>query len=54
MYDSEKQRTRSYEAYLSGPISYITIENPSADNKKELIIFRDLYKFNSAFIGRRI
>lgn len=44
MYDSEKAKGRDpYAAYLSGPISYITIENPSADNKKELIIFRDSF-----------
>ena len=32
-----------YEVFLSGPLSLITIENPTADTEKELIIFRDSF-----------
>ena len=32
-----------YEVFLSGPLSLITIENPAANTKKELIIFRDSF-----------
>lgn len=33
----------SYEMYLSGSISVITIENPNATTDKELVIFRDSF-----------
>ena len=32
-----------YEAYLGGSLSLITIENPKAENDKELVIFRDSF-----------
>lgn len=32
-----------YEIFLSGPLSLVTIENPLADEKKELVIFRDSF-----------
>ena len=42
MYDFEKGEGRDpYELFLSGSLSYITIENPSAQTNRELIIFRD-------------
>lgn len=44
MYDMKKAQGRDpYEVYLSGPLSYLTIENPMANNDKELIIFRDSF-----------
>lgn len=44
MYDEEKARGRDpYEGYLSGSLSYVTIENPAAKSGKELIIFRDSF-----------
>lgn len=44
VYDLEKAYGKdSYEIYLSGPLSLITIENPNADNDKELIMFRDSF-----------
>ncbi len=44
MYDEKKAKGRDpYECYLSGPLSYITIENPTAKSEKELIIFRDSF-----------
>lgn len=44
MYDLEKATSRDpYELFLSGPLSYITIENPHASTEKDLIIFRDSY-----------
>ena len=44
MYDLSKAGGRDpYELYLSGPLSYITIENPKAAEDKELIIFRDSF-----------
>lgn len=44
VYDMEKAYgADSYEIYLSGPLSLITIENPSADTDEELIIFRDSF-----------
>jgi hypothetical protein len=33
----------SYDVYLHGARSLITIENPDAENKKELVIFRDSF-----------
>ncbi len=32
-----------YEMYLSGPVSLLTIDNPSVNNRRELIIFRDSF-----------
>ncbi|MBR2880367.1 MAG: hypothetical protein IKC02_06825, partial [Oscillospiraceae bacterium] len=32
-----------YEMFLSGPLSLVTIENPSVNTQKELIIFRDSF-----------
>lgn len=32
-----------YEFFLSGPVSYLTIENPHAETDRELIIFRDSF-----------
>ena len=44
MYDFEKGEGRDpYELFLSGSLSYITIENPSAQTNRELIIFRDSF-----------
>lgn len=44
VYDMEKANGKDpYEIYLSGPISYITIENPDAETDKELVIFRDSF-----------
>lgn len=44
MYDMELATGRDpYEMYLSGSISVITIENPSATTDKELVIFRDSF-----------
>lgn len=44
VYDMEKAYGKDpYEIFLSGSLSLITIENPNADNDKELIIFRDSF-----------
>lgn len=44
VYDLEKAAGRDpYELFLSGPLSLITIENPDAANKKQLVIFRDSF-----------
>ncbi len=44
MYDKKKAKGRDpYECYLSGPLSYVTIENPMAQSEKELVIFRDSF-----------
>ncbi len=44
MYDMSKAGTDdAYELYLSGPLSLITIDNPNAENDKELIVFRDSF-----------
>lgn len=44
LYDFERLTKRDpYEFFLSGPLSYITIENPNADSSKELIVFRDSF-----------
>ncbi len=32
-----------YELFLSGPLSLVTIENPSVNTQKELVIFRDSF-----------
>lgn len=44
MYDLDKAVGRDpYEMYLSGSLSYVTIENPQVKEKKKLIIFRDSF-----------
>jgi len=44
VYDMEKAGgTDPYEMFLSGSKSLLTIENPMADNDKELIVFRDSF-----------
>lgn len=44
MYDQKKAKGRDpYEMYLSGSLSYVTIENPEVTEEKELIIFRDSF-----------
>ena len=44
VYDVEKAMGADpYEMYLSGPLSLVTIENPSANTEDELIIFRDSF-----------
>lgn len=44
VYDMEKAVGRDgYEIFLSGARALITIENPFADNGKELVIFRDSF-----------
>lgn len=44
MYDIEKADSKdSYEIFLSGASALITIENPHANEDKELVIFRDSF-----------
>ncbi len=44
MYHTEKAVGRdAYEMYLSGSVSVITIENPTATTDRELVIFRDSF-----------
>ncbi|MCI6634558.1 MAG: DHHW family protein [Clostridiales bacterium] len=44
IYDFAKAAGKDpYEFFLSGPISYLTIENPRADTDRELIVFRDSF-----------
>lgn len=44
MYDFAKGNGKDpYELFLSGSLSYITIENPTAMTDKELILFRDSF-----------
>lgn len=44
VYDMDKANSYdSYEMFLSGPISLITIENDKVGQKRELIIFRDSF-----------
>ena len=44
VYDLEKAEGQDpYEMFLSGSKSLLTIENPSCDNGKELIVFRDSF-----------
>lgn len=44
VYDMEKAEGKDmYEAFLSGPVSLLTVENPQVSNGKELIIFRDSF-----------
>ncbi len=41
MYDTEKLSSADpYEAFLGGPLSLVTIENPNAQTDRELVIFR--------------
>lgn len=44
LYDMEKAYGKDpYELFLSGSKSLLTIENPAADNDRELILFRDSF-----------
>lgn len=44
VYDTKRISGRDpYETFLSGPLSLVTVENPEADNDRELIIFRDSF-----------
>lgn len=45
VYDLEKYKKSAdkYDIYLSGPTSLIEINNPKANNEKELILFRDSF-----------
>jgi hypothetical protein len=44
VYDMEKAYGQdAYEMFLGGSVSLLTIENPSAESTKELIIFRDSF-----------
>lgn len=44
IYDMKKAEGRDpYEMFLSGPVSLITIDNPQANNDRELVIFRDSF-----------
>lgn len=44
LYDLAKVQDRDpYELFLSGPLSYVTIENPDAATDRELIVFRDSF-----------
>lgn len=45
VYDLRKYKNLKdkYDIYLSGPTSLISIENPNADNDKELLLFKDSF-----------
>ena len=44
VYDMEKAAGKDpYEMFLSGSVSLLTIENPSAETDKELVVFRDSF-----------
>lgn len=44
LYDLAKAQGRDpYELFLSGSLSYVTIENPDASTDRELIVFRDSF-----------
>ena len=44
VYDPQKLNGKDlYEVYLSGPVSLLRIENPSAQTDKELVVFRDSF-----------
>lgn len=44
IYDLEKQSSNDpYEMFLSGAVPLLTIENPSAETNKELVVFRDSF-----------
>lgn len=44
VYDTKKlEGNDPYEMYLGGPKSLLVIENPKAEGKKELVVFRDSY-----------
>lgn len=48
VYDMDKLTGKDlYDVFLSGPVSILTVENPSAQNDRELLIFRD--SFGSSF-----
>lgn len=49
LWDYEKLTARDpYDVYLSGAVSLLTIENPTAETDRELIVFRD--SFGSSLI----
>lgn len=49
IYDLEKVEGKDpYDLFLSGPVSLLRIENPSATTEKELVVFRD--SFGSSLI----
>ena len=44
IYDLTKmEEADPYEVYVGGPVSLVTIENPSASTEEELIVFRDSF-----------
>lgn len=44
VYDLEKLQGRDpYEVFLSGSVSLLTVENPSAETDRQLVIFRDSF-----------
>lgn len=44
VYDESKMTDKDpYELFMGGPISLVSIENPSCDNGKHLIVFRDSF-----------
>ena len=44
LYDMAKAQGRDpYEMFLSGSLSYVTIENPAAATDRELVVFRDSF-----------
>lgn len=44
MYDMDKANGRDpYEMFLSGNCSLLTIENPNAEKRRELVVFRDSF-----------
>ena len=44
VYDMEKAAGADpYEIFLSGPLSYVSIENPKAPKDKKLVVFRDSF-----------
>ena len=44
LYDMEKAFGNDpYDMFLSGELSYVTIENPDAKTDKELVVFRDSF-----------
>lgn len=44
VYDMQKAYGKdAYEMFVSGPLSLVTIENPTCSNGKELVLFRDSF-----------
>lgn len=49
IYDEKRLEGKDpYELFLSGPLSLITIENPSCENGRHLILFRDSFSSSLA------